>query len=100
LQAWIASLIKSGHDPRRLVVEVYDHAEPAARFREVLSVEALPSGQRIVLAVIWTFDHIEDRIDVVEQPGARPSRDMDAGRLGVPVRSRSKFRGCGVVLRS
>jgi hypothetical protein len=32
-------------------------------------VEALSSGQRVVGAVIWTFDNIEDRIEVVEEPG-------------------------------
>jgi len=64
----IVILDEDGHDPARLVVEVYDNPQPAPRIERVLAVEALTAWPRIVFMMVRSFDGSEDRLDVVEQP--------------------------------
>ena len=71
MRSWVVVLDEDRDDPGRIVVEVYDHAQPPAGL-QIPPVEALTPGTRVVLAVIRCLDGCEDRVDVVEQPVATP----------------------------
>jgi hypothetical protein len=77
LRSWILVLNQDRDDPGRIVVEVYDHAEPPIGVQDVLPVEALAAGARVVLAMVRHLDGGEDRVDVLEQPGPAPLREVE-----------------------
>jgi hypothetical protein len=67
--SWRVVLSQGGHDPRRLVVEVYDDAQPASRI-EVAAVEVLAAGNYVLDAMIRMSDDAEDEMNLVHELGA------------------------------
>jgi hypothetical protein len=57
-------LDQGGHDPGRLVIEVYDDPQPAPRV-DVAAVEVLSARKWNVRAMIGMSDSPEDEIDLV-----------------------------------
>jgi hypothetical protein len=60
---------QGGHDPRWLVVEVYDDAQPASRI-EVAAIEVFAAGNCVLDTMIGVSDYAEDEIHLVHELGA------------------------------
>jgi hypothetical protein len=72
----VVVLYEHGHDPSRNVVEVYDDPPPATWVEQVLPVEALAAGARVVLAMVGERHGREDQVDVLEQPTAAALKEV------------------------
>jgi hypothetical protein len=97
-------LDQGGHDPRWLVVEVYDDAQPAS-WIEVAAVEVLAAGDCIRDAMIGVGDRAEDDVNLVHELGAAKRKVLAGagveydeaavrvGRAGSVCRHAPKLRG-------
>ncbi len=95
---------QGGHDPRRLVVEVYDDAQPASRI-EVAAIEVLAAGNCILDAMIGVSDGAENEVNLVHELGAAERKVLmgagvehdeaavRVGRAGSVRRHAPKLRG-------
>jgi hypothetical protein len=89
-------LDERGHDPGGDVIEVYDHPQPAARIKDVPTIEALAARTWIALAEVRTLDCCQDHGNVIEEPRSRSQRQMqvcacvkdDLPAIGIVNRSR------------
>lgn len=70
-------LDQGGHDPRRLVVEVYDHPQPATVI-DVSAVEVLAAGACVSRSMIRVGDGAEYQLDLIHQVWPAKSQ-MQAG---------------------
>ena len=66
-------LHNSSHNPRRSLIEVYDHPQPPASI-DVPPIEALPARDRIQRVEVGAGDRTHDDLDMVEQPRTTPSQ--------------------------
>ncbi len=82
-------LYEGRHDPGGSLGEVYDDPQPSTRV-QVLAVEALPSGPRILLAMVRMGDHPEHELGLIDQVRAteremqpRPRIEHDQPPVGI-----------------
>jgi hypothetical protein len=73
-------LDQCGHDPRGLLVEVYDYAQPATGI-DVLSIEVLAAWDRVLDAVVGMSDGAEDELVLVYE--LRPAERQVQACAGV-----------------
>jgi hypothetical protein len=73
-------LDQCGHDPRGLVVEVYDYPQPPAGI-DVPAIEALAAWDRVIDAVVGVRDGAQDELVLVYE--LRPAERQVQACAGV-----------------
>jgi hypothetical protein len=76
----VVLLDQGGHDPGRLFVEVYDHAQPPAMI-DMAAIEVLTARKRVECSMIGVGYGPEDEVNLVHEVG--PAECQMQARAGV-----------------